>query len=69
MDALVSPVSPHPQHAPTFSPSFLGTMFTTPPVIHAMAEDSLLFWGLAQIHARTRSPIMAILSAGNLAGG
>ncbi|XP_044787615.2 cationic amino acid transporter 3-like [Bubalus bubalis] len=48
--------------------SFLGTMFTTPPVICAMAEDRLLFWGLAQIHARTHTPIMAITSAGNLAG-
>uniref|UniRef100_A0A4W2E517 Cationic amino acid transporter C-terminal domain-containing protein n=1 Tax=Bos indicus x Bos taurus TaxID=30522 RepID=A0A4W2E517_BOBOX len=48
--------------------SCLGTMFTTPPVICAMAEDRLLFWGLAQIHARTCTPIMAIMSAGNLAG-
>ncbi|XP_060255132.1 cationic amino acid transporter 3-like isoform X2 [Ovis aries] len=48
--------------------SFLGTMFTTPPVIRAMAEDRLLFWGLAQIHARTHTPITAIMSAGNLAG-
>ncbi|KAB0348227.1 hypothetical protein FD754_013084 [Muntiacus muntjak] len=48
--------------------SSLGTMFTTPPVIRAMAEDRLLFWGLAQIHARTRTPIMAILFAGSFAG-
>ncbi|XP_061245140.1 cationic amino acid transporter 3-like isoform X3 [Bos javanicus] len=33
----------------------------------AMAKDGLLFRGLAQIHAHTSTPIMAIMSSGSLA--
>ncbi|KAB0347241.1 hypothetical protein FD754_012098 [Muntiacus muntjak] len=48
--------------------SLLGTMFTTPRLICAMAEDGLLFPGLAWIHYRTGTPVMAIMASGNLAG-
>uniref|UniRef100_A0A5G2QWA4 Cationic amino acid transporter C-terminal domain-containing protein n=2 Tax=Sus scrofa TaxID=9823 RepID=A0A5G2QWA4_PIG len=48
--------------------SLLGAMFPMPRVIYAMAEDGLLFRGLARIHARTRTPIMATLASGTLAG-
>ena len=43
-------------------------MFPMPRVIYVMAEDGLLFRGLAQIHANTGTPVMAIMSFGNLAG-
>uniref|UniRef100_A0A8C6AGS4 Cationic amino acid transporter C-terminal domain-containing protein n=1 Tax=Monodon monoceros TaxID=40151 RepID=A0A8C6AGS4_MONMO len=48
--------------------SLLGAMFPMPRVIYSMADDGLLFRGLAQIHARTRTPIMATLASGTLAG-
>ncbi|XP_010842820.1 PREDICTED: cationic amino acid transporter 3-like [Bison bison bison] len=47
--------------------SLLGDMFPMPQVIYVMAEDGLLFRGLAQIHAHTGTPVMAIMSSGNLA--
>ncbi|XP_052511480.1 cationic amino acid transporter 3-like [Budorcas taxicolor] len=50
------------------SSSLLGTMFSMSRVTYAMADDRLLFQGLAQIHPRTRTPIMAILASGTLAG-
>ena len=37
-------------------------------LICAMAKDGLLFRGLAQIHARTGTPVMAIMSSVNLTG-
>ena len=43
-------------------------MFPMPQVVYVMAEDGLLFRGLAQIHAHTGTPVMAIMSSGNLAG-
>uniref|UniRef100_A0A8B9Y7V4 Amino acid permease/ SLC12A domain-containing protein n=1 Tax=Bos mutus grunniens TaxID=30521 RepID=A0A8B9Y7V4_BOSMU len=49
------------------SSSLLGTMFSMSRVTYAMADDRLLFQGLAQIHPRTRTPIMAILASGTLA--
>ncbi|XP_011383972.1 cationic amino acid transporter 3-like [Pteropus vampyrus] len=49
------------------SSSLLGSMFPMPRVIHAMAEDGLLFRGLAQIHARTHTPITATIVSGILA--
>nr|XP_025126072.1 cationic amino acid transporter 3-like isoform X2 [Bubalus bubalis] len=48
--------------------SLLGAMFPMPRVIYSMADDGLLFRGLARIHARTRTPIMATLASGILAG-
>ena len=50
------------------SPSLLGVMFPMPRVIYSMADDGLLFRGLAHIHARTRTPVMATLASGILAG-
>ncbi|EPY85121.1 cationic amino acid transporter 3-like protein [Camelus ferus] len=48
--------------------SLLGAMFPMPRVIYAMAEDGLLFRGLARIHTRTHTPIVATLASGTLAG-
>ncbi|XP_043756619.1 cationic amino acid transporter 3-like [Cervus elaphus] len=47
--------------------SLLGTMFTMPRLIYAMAEDGLIFRGLARIYDRTGTPIMAIMASGNIA--
>uniref|UniRef100_A0A8C7ACS5 Cationic amino acid transporter 3-like n=1 Tax=Neovison vison TaxID=452646 RepID=A0A8C7ACS5_NEOVI len=38
------------------------------PLIYAMADDGLLFRGLAQIHPRTHTPIMATIASGTFAG-
>uniref|UniRef100_A0A4W2HVB6 Cationic amino acid transporter C-terminal domain-containing protein n=1 Tax=Bos indicus x Bos taurus TaxID=30522 RepID=A0A4W2HVB6_BOBOX len=45
-----------------------SSLFPVPQVIQEMAEDGLLFRGLAQTHARTKTPIMATVSSGILAG-
>ncbi|XP_043756054.1 LOW QUALITY PROTEIN: cationic amino acid transporter 3-like [Cervus elaphus] len=45
-----------------------SAMFPMSQVVYAMAEDGLLFRGLAQVRAHTDIPIMAIMSSGNLAG-
>ncbi|XP_057568038.1 cationic amino acid transporter 3-like [Hippopotamus amphibius kiboko] len=50
------------------SSSLLGTMFSMSRVTYAMADDGLLFRGLACIHPRTRTPVMATLASGTLAG-
>ena len=59
-------------HIPTrvliVSASLLGSMFPMPRVIYSMADDGLLFRGLACIHARTHTPVMATLASGILAG-
>ena len=55
-------------HAPAFSSKLHSAMFPMSQVIYAMAEDGLLFRGLAQVRAHTGTPIMAIMSSGNLAG-
>ena len=55
-------------HVPISSPSLLGTMFTMPWLIYAMAKDGLLFQGLAWIYDRTGTPVMAIMASGNIAG-
>ncbi|XP_019481309.1 PREDICTED: cationic amino acid transporter 3-like [Hipposideros armiger] len=49
------------------SSSLLGAMFPLPRVIYTMAEDGLLFRGLAQVHPRTRTPIIATIVSGTLA--
>ncbi|KAB0349788.1 hypothetical protein FD754_014645 [Muntiacus muntjak] len=48
--------------------SLLGTMFPMPRLIYAMAEDGLLFRGLARIYSPTGTPILAIIFAGSLTG-
>lgn len=55
-------------YTPVFSSSLLGTMFPMPRVIYAMADDGLLFRGLARIHPRTHTPIMATMVSGIFAG-
>ncbi|XP_055267291.1 cationic amino acid transporter 3-like isoform X1 [Moschus berezovskii] len=45
-----------------------SSLFPVPQVIQEMAEDGLLFRGLARTHARTKTPIMATVSSGILAG-
>lgn len=52
-----------------FSSSLLGTMFPMPRVIYAMADDGLLFRGLARIHPCTHTPMMATIVSGTFAGG
>ncbi|KAB0349787.1 hypothetical protein FD754_014644 [Muntiacus muntjak] len=47
--------------------SLLGDMFPMSRLICAMAEDGLLFRGLAQVYGHTKIPIMAIMSSGSLA--
>lgn len=43
-------------------------MFPMPRVIYAMAEDGLLFRVLARIHSGTRTPIVATVVSGIVAG-
>ncbi|XP_069408006.1 cationic amino acid transporter 3-like isoform X3 [Ovis canadensis] len=45
-----------------------SSLFPVPQVIQEMAEDGLLFRGLARTHPRTKTPIMATVSSGILAG-
>uniref|UniRef100_A0A452DL12 Cationic amino acid transporter C-terminal domain-containing protein n=1 Tax=Capra hircus TaxID=9925 RepID=A0A452DL12_CAPHI len=48
--------------------SLLGAMFFMSRLVCEMADDRLLFRHLAQIHARTGTPVMAIVASGLLAG-
>ncbi|XP_025063252.1 cationic amino acid transporter 2 isoform X3 [Alligator sinensis] len=49
------------------STSLLGSIFPMPRVIYAMADDGLLFKCLAQIHSKTKTPLIATLSSGAVA--
>ncbi|XP_007890991.1 cationic amino acid transporter 2 isoform X1 [Callorhinchus milii] len=49
------------------STSLLGSIFPMPRVIYAMAEDGLLFKGLAVINPKTKTPVVATMSSGMVA--
>lgn len=48
--------------------SLLGSIFPMPRVIYAMASDGLLFTCLAKINPKTKTPLVATLSSGAVAG-
>ncbi|XP_069408002.1 cationic amino acid transporter 3-like isoform X3 [Ovis canadensis] len=48
--------------------SLLGDMFPMSRLIRAMAEDGLLFRGLARVCGHRKIPVVAIMSSGSLAG-
>ncbi|GFO22067.1 hypothetical protein PoB_004857200, partial [Plakobranchus ocellatus] len=49
------------------STSLLGTAFSLPRSVYAMAEDGLLFRFLGYVHPRTQTPIYSVLVFGSLA--
>lgn len=55
-------------HVSAVSCSLLGSIFPMPRVIYAMAEDGVLFKALARINPKTKTPIIATISSGVVAG-
>lgn len=51
------------------STSLLGAMFPLPRVLYSMASDGVIFRFLANINPRTKTPVLATLISGFLAGG
>ncbi|DAA19414.1 TPA: solute carrier family 7 (cationic amino acid transporter, y+ system), member 3-like [Bos taurus] len=52
----------------SFTSRLQSSLFPVPQVIQEMAEDGLLFRGLARTHALMKTPVMAVVSSGILAG-
>lgn len=48
--------------------SLLGCMFPLPRIIYAMSSDGLLFRFLAEVHPKTKTPLVATVISGLLAG-
>lgn len=48
--------------------SLLGSIFPMPRVIYAMAEDGVLFKVLARINPKTKTPLIATMASGVVAG-
>lgn len=55
-------------HVSAVSCSLLGSIFPMPRVIYAMAEDGVLFKALARINPKTKTPLIATMSSGVVAG-
>lgn len=55
-------------HVSAVSCSLLGSIFPMPRVIYAMAEDGVLFKALARINPKTKTPVIATMSSGVVAG-
>lgn len=55
-------------HVSTVSFSLLGSIFPMPRVIFAMAEDGVLFKALARINPKTKTPLIATMTSGIVAG-
>lgn len=50
------------------STSLLGAMFPLPRVLYAMGDDGLIFKMLAKVHPRFKTPLIATVLSGILAG-
>lgn len=48
--------------------SLLGSLFPLPRVVYAMSQDGLIFKFLAKINKRFKTPLIATLLSGQLAG-
>ena len=48
--------------------SLLGSIFPMPRVIYAMAADGVLFKALARINPKTKTPLIATMASGVVAG-
>ncbi|XP_044754713.1 cationic amino acid transporter 3-like [Coccinella septempunctata] len=50
------------------STSLLGAMFPLPRVLYAMGDDGVIFKALAKVHPRFKTPLLATIISGFLAG-